>query len=246
MLVSKHTPCTLQDSSQASSPETATPEVVPTALPNGRGRDSENGAATRSRTPQSELQSGTPASASNAASLAVTLPPVGLDSSATLATPQLTSSTAPAAPDAAPQSLQQLAQMIIRDKETGKEYMIADLGGDADQLSSQKLINLSTNETLVLQYDTLEPEAGSTTARSGSHHARSASSSQMQALGPDAPAATSGRATPREDHGGEDAAPGVAPPTASTSPKSTKKPKSKMVKAWGKQARAWCVFILFI
>ena len=44
----------------------------------------------------------------------------------------------------------QLAQMIIKDKETGKEYMIADLAGDTDHLSSQKLINLSTNETIVL------------------------------------------------------------------------------------------------
>lgn len=124
--------------------------------------------------------------------------------------------------------------MIIRDKETGKEYMIADLGGDGDHLSSQKLINLSTNETLVLQYDTLDPEQGSNTERSGSN-ARSVSS-QLFALASETPGTASGRGTPRE-HLGDDK--GSAGGAGAASPAPTK-PKSKGVKAWGRKAASWC------
>ena len=51
-------------------------------------------------------------------------------------------------------SIRKLAQLIVKDQETGYEYMIADFG--APQNSSQKLVNLSTNETRVFQYNTLE------------------------------------------------------------------------------------------
>lgn len=225
-----------QDSSQASSPETASPDVVPTALSNGRQSDPATEAITPDRTVQAEPQAdpGTATSTSGLASTTHT--PPRLDTSAALSTPQPTSKQGPAAP-APGNSWQQLAQMIIRDKETGKEYMIADLAGDTDHLSSQKLINLSTNETIVLQYDTLDPEQGSTTARSGSN-ARSASSSQLQALATDVLGTASGRGTPREQCE-DDKASASAVGAAQGSPTASAKPKSKGVKAWGRKARMW-------
>ena len=53
-------------------------------------------------------------------------------------------------------SIRKLAQLIVKDRETGCEYMIADFGDT--QNSSQKLVNLSTNETRVLQYNTIEEQ----------------------------------------------------------------------------------------
>lgn len=221
----------MQDSSQASSPETASPDVVPTALPNGRQSDPVTEAATPDRVPAAEQQQDDPGTATSTTGPATTTPTLPqLDTSAGLPTSHSTSASLPA-PAEQGNNLQQLAQMIIRDKETGKEYMIADLGGDAEHLSSQKLINLSTNETLVLQYDTLDPEHGSTTARS---NARSASSSH--ALASDAPGTASARGTPR-DHPGDDTFPGGAAPASPTGAKA----KGKSVKAWAAgKARKWC------
>lgn len=223
-----------QDSSQASSPETASPDVVPTALSNGRQSDTAKEATAPDGTPQDEqADAGTATSPTS-----TTHTPPRLDTSAALSTPQPTSKEGPAPPMSGNSPLQ-LAQMIIKDKETGKEYMIADLAGDTDHLSSQRLINLSTNETIVLQYDTLDPEQGSTTARSGSN-ARSAASSQRLTLASDILGTAGGRGTPREQPG-DDRYSTDAVGAAQGSPRVAAKPKSKGVKAWGRKARMWYV-----
>jgi hypothetical protein len=115
-------------------------------------------------------------------------------------------------------NLARFASMVIRDKETGREYMIADTG-DGQQLSRQKLIDLSTNEALVLEYDTLDPD------QQGSH-ARSARSSQLD---PSAPRSTAERDP--EDAGSEGGQ------RIQPSGKSKSWGASKAIKSWG---RAWC------
>jgi hypothetical protein len=206
------------------------PEAVPTAV-NGRKSEPPVESATPDRIPPAEQQPdpGTANSVPAPSSTAGVTPP-RLDTSATLSTPQPTSTVNT---DASDKHWQQLAQMIIRDKETGKEYMIADLAGESEHLSSQKLIDLSTNETRVLQYDTLEREPGSTTARSGP---RSAASSQMHAhsSGPLPPGnAGTSRERPADDTASAGAS-GAASPTGETKTKST-----RGVKGWAQKARMW-------
>lgn len=61
-----------------------------------------------------------------------------------------------AGPGSMDSSIRRLAQLIVKDQETGCEYMIADFG--EPHSSSQKLVNLSTNETRVFQYNTIEEQ----------------------------------------------------------------------------------------
>lgn len=87
-------------------------------------------------------------------------------------------------------SIRKLAQLIVKDRETGCEYMIADFGDT--QNSSQRLVNLSTNETRVFQYNTIEEQgihgteslASMSTSASLSHsHAEAASDKKKMGAG---------------------------------------------------------------
>lgn len=83
-------------------------------------------------------------------------------------------------------NIRKLAQLIVKDRETGCEYMIADFG--ETQGSRQRLVNLSTNETRVFQYNTIEEQE-----RAESH-------------GPESPLAASASAgliQPQSDAGSE-------------------------------------------